>query len=194
MIRSLCLPASAALGALAASVALGQELVSNGGFETGGFFPWNAPPAVFPPQPDPQLFLVSGGGGHTGTYYAQLSSTQLRYVSQVLPTTAGADYELSFWLRIAIHAPEVLRIRWEGQPVFTQSILLPDSTNWYPFTLPLHSSINGSLLEFGQNVFPGVFHLDDVSVRPVPAPGGAAVLLIGGAAAAVRRRRRGGTG
>jgi len=161
------------------------EIVVNGGFETGQFFPWNAPPSV----PNQSVFRVSGGGGHTGEYYAKLASTQLRFISQVLPTEAGGDYELSFWLRRPSNFPALFRVRWEGQTVFNHITALPDGANWHQFTVPLHANITGSLLEFGQMDFPGEFHIDDISVVQVPGPGGAVVFAAAGVIVMGRRRR-----
>jgi MYXO-CTERM domain-containing protein len=109
-------------------------------------------------------------------------------MSQVLPTTAGSDYELSFWLRRTSFASAFL-VRWEGQQVFGEFLTNPDFMEWKHFTVPLHSNITGSLLEFGQAYFPQEFHIDDISVVAVPAPGAAAVLVIGGAVVMRRRRR-----
>ncbi len=170
----------------AAPSAMAVELVENGGFETGGFFPWVAPSPVF----NQQHFVVVTNNGHTGTAHAVLSSTQLRFMSQFLPTTAGQDYELSFWLRKPLNTPSQFYIRWEGAFVYSQSTLLPDGINWHRLTIPLHSNFDGSLLEFGQDIFPAEYHIDDISVVPVPAPSAAAVLVMAGIASAVRRRRR----
>ena len=178
----------AALG-LPASVSY-AELVTNGGFETGNFFGWFVPPPIFPPNPNPQLFQVGANGGHTGSHYASLSSSTFQYISQVLPTTAGTDYELTFWLRRPGNSIAPFRVRWEGQIVnFGYPGTLPDNTNWWPFTVPLHSNINGSFLELGQNNFPGEFHIDDISVVVVPGPGGAALFATAGVFALRRRRR-----
>ena len=168
------------------SAASAGELVFNGGFETGDFSGWSVPPFIS----NQQIFGVNGNGGHTGTHYASLSSTEFRYISQILPTTAGEDYELSFWLRRPSNFPAAFLVRWEGQVIsYGYPGELPDSTHWFQFTVPRHSNITGSFLELGQNNFPAQFHLDDVSVRPVPAPGAASVLAIAGMALASRRRR-----
>jgi len=177
-----------ALTATAVGVCSAQagELVVNGGFETGAFFPWIAPPNV----PNQSVFRIAGTTAHSGDHYAKLASSTLLFVNQFLPTTAGQDYELSFWLRKPINTPSQFYIRWEGSLVYSQSTMLPDGSNWHRLSLPLHSNFSGSLLEFGQDIFPAEYHLDDVSVVPAPAPSAAALLLTGGAAAALRRRRR----
>jgi hypothetical protein len=171
-----------------ASPALAGELVFNGGFETGNFSGWFVPPNV-PPGPNGALFRVAGGGGHSGNHYAGIASTQLQFISQILPTQAGQDYELSFWLRRPLNVPGPFTIRWEGAVVFSQFVLLPDSTNWHQFTLPIHSNITASFLEFGQMTFPNEFQIDDISVVPVPPPSVAAVMMVGGAVVARRRLR-----
>ena len=180
-----------ALVVACASAASAQtDLVFNGGFETGNFSGWSVPPIVLPPQPNPSFFEVySGGGSHTGTYHARLSSTQLQYMTQILPTTSGTDYELSFWLRQISIAPEALLVRWEGATVFNQLLSNPDPLEWRHFTLPLHANITGSFLEFGQSYFPLEFHIDDISVVQVPAPGAGALLGMAGVVAMRRRRR-----
>ncbi len=170
---------------LASSSALAGELVTNGGFETGNFFPWFAPPSV----PNESVFRIAGTTAHSGEHYAKLASSTLQFISQLVPTTADQDYELSFWLRKPINTPSQFYVRWEGEFVYSQATQLPDGLNWHRLTLPLHSDFNGSLLEFGQDIFPAEYHIDDISVVPVPAPGAAPLLLIGGAVALRRSRR-----
>ncbi len=172
----------------AAASATNAEMVFNGGFETGNFSGWSVPPNIFPPNSGAQIFGIAGGGGSEGTHYAALSSTNLRFISQVLPTTAGQNYQLTFWLRQPDDHPIQFQVRFEGQIVLNAFDPLPDA-GWHVLTLPLHANINGSFIEFGQQSFPLYVYLDDVRVVPVPAPSAAAVLLMGGAAAAGRRRR-----
>ena len=170
----------------AVTPARAQELVFNGGFETGNFLGWNVPPNA--PPPNGALFRIGTGGAHSGSHYAGISSASQQYISQTLPTQAGQDYLLSFWLRWDFGMQnERVTVRWEGQPVLHVQGTL-DAAPWTHFMFPLHSNITGSFLEFGQNAFPGEFHIDDISVTPVPAPSAAPLLLLG-SAVALRRRR-----
>ncbi len=172
--------------AAACSQAMAQELVFNGGFETGNFSGWNVPPNV----PNESLFRVATNANpHSGTHWAGMASRQIWYLSQVVPTTAGTEYELSFWLRRPTDIPDFFRVRWEGQTVYERFPLqLPDGVNWHRLSIPLHANISGSFLEFGQMAYPGEWQIDDISVM-TPAPSAAALLLMGGAIALRRRRR-----
>lgn len=168
-----------------ASPVFAGELVFNGGFETGNFLGWNVPPNV----PNQSSFFVRTGTAHSGNHYGKLSSVSQQYISQTLPTEAGQDYELSFWLRWYFGMQsEFLTVRWEGQPVLFVQGTGPGEI-WTHFTLPLHANITGAFLEFGQNAFPLEWHIDTISVVPVPAPSAAAVLVMGGVVAMRRRRR-----
>jgi len=83
---------------------------------------------------------------------------------------------------------EHVNVRWEGQSI----LVIPGTLQpiaWSQYTVPLHASITGSFLEFGQTAFPGEFHIDDIFVVPVPTPSAAPLLLMGGAVAHSRRRR-----
>jgi len=171
----------------AASQASAGELVFNGGFETGGFSGWSVPLNI----PNVSHFRVSSSGNaHGGEYWAGLASTNLQFISQVLPTQAGQNYELSFWLRWTgpLSSAEQVLVRWEGQ----LALIVPASLQpvpWTRYSVPLHADITGSFLEIGQSVFPGEFQIDDISVVPIPAPSAAAVMVMGGAVALRRRRR-----
>jgi len=165
------------------------ELVVNGGFETGGFFPWLVPPNVPLGRPNPQYFQINNNQAHSGTFFGIMSSSQLRFMSQVLPTTAGEDYEMSFWVRRTSIGPGPFRVRWEGQLVYDPFLSNLDYMELKRHTVLLHSNITCSLLEFGQSYFPQEYHVDDISVVPIPAPSAAPLLLLG-SAVTLRRRRR----
>ncbi len=166
----------------------GVNLVTNGSFETGNFLGWSVPPNIFLPDPNAQGFWVAGGGGSEGEHFAALSSTNLRFITQILPTTAGQDYVLTFWMRRPDNFPGTFQVRFEGQVVLSTGAPLPDGLNWFQFTVPLHANINGSFIEFGQHAFPAYYGLDDIRVVPIPSPSAAPLLLLG-SVVGLRRRR-----
>lgn len=166
----------------------GNNLVTNGNFETGNFLGWSVPPNIFLPDPNAQGFWVAGGGGSEGEHFAALSSTNLRFITQILPTTAGQDYVLTFWMRRPDNFPGTFQVRFEGQVVLSTGAPLPDGLNWFQFTVPLHANINGSFIEFGQHAFPAYYGLDDIRVVPIPSPSAAPLLLLG-SVVGLRRRR-----
>ncbi|MBX3404600.1 MAG: hypothetical protein KF699_14405, partial [Phycisphaeraceae bacterium] len=143
----------------------GVNLVFNGGFEQG-FAGWSVPPNA-PPGPNGAFFSApSNSTAHSGSRYAVLSSAQLQFISQFLPgTVAGTDYELEFWARDpGTIIPATLVVRWEGQPVFHPQVGGVGQQGWTYYSTILTSNFSGSLLEFGQNVFPGEIHIDTISV------------------------------
>lgn len=83
-----------------------------------------------------------------------------------------------------------MAVRWEGQHVLWQQTDGPLSGSWQQSLVPLTARLSGSLLEFGQNAFPGEVHIDTISVRPVPAPSALPLVALGGLAALRRSRRR----
>ncbi|MBX3407800.1 MAG: PEP-CTERM sorting domain-containing protein [Phycisphaeraceae bacterium] len=167
----------------------GVNLVFNGGFEQG-FAGWSVPPNAPPPQG--ALFFVStSGNAHEGSNFAHLSSWNLQFISQVLPgTVAGTEYELEFWARYpgSVFGSSLI-VRWEGQVAQAIPIGAGQHDDWSRFSVPLTAQFGGSLLEFGQAVFPGEIHIDTISVRQVPAPSAMPLLALGGLAAFRRRRR-----
>jgi hypothetical protein len=93
------------VGCLTAALALptalrADNLVSNGDFATGDFSTW----VVTDATNSASLLYVTGG---PGSYYASFGAyegvpgdlTTYDGISQVLSTTAGTQYTLSFWLK-----------------------------------------------------------------------------------------------
>jgi hypothetical protein len=145
---------------------IGQNLVVNGGFETGSFTGWTLAAANT---------SVSGTKGlyHTGKRGAALgNTTMLGYLSQTLSTTIGQTYLLSFWLTNPQSTrgatPNQFTVQWEGTTVYDQSNL--PFTNWFNPQFTVTATQTNSLLKFGFRHDPYYLALDDVGVKPVAAP------------------------
>ena len=157
---------------LPVTLSIGQNLVTNGGFETGDFSGWllNA---------NATHVGKIKGLIHTGKYSAELGQTTiLGQLSQTLPTAAGQTYRLSLWLRNLKNqhgaTPNEFQVQWEGSTIYDR-VNLPFGA-WTNLQFTVTASASGSLLAFGFRNDPYYLGLDDVSVKPVVAPHFLAVL------------------
>src|SRR5690349_12408753 len=82
------------------------DLVTNGGFETGSFSGWTVASTsctgvgtnIGTGNPGCLNAILSDPGPHSGNYAAYLGSGAPDTLTQNLSTTAGATYNVSFWL------------------------------------------------------------------------------------------------
>lgn len=142
--------AAAALCLLAMpAVAVPINIVLNPGFEQGSAH-WNS--AFFVVGNDPLW-------AHTGPGMARTTCTGLHcvdslmsgaYISQLLPTIAGTEYDLSFWLRSFMGRGEY-SVFWDG--VLIDDILVaPNGAMTQAAFSGLYASANATLLEIhGRN-------------------------------------------
>jgi hypothetical protein len=157
----------------------GQNLVQNGGFETGNFSEWtlqgnaNDNLAVGADSYPPHAELV-----HSGSWGALLGEIGgLAYLSQALPTSAGQLYLLSFWLNspyfTVADTPNQFLVEWtvatnSTTVLFNQTNMA--AFNWTNMQFLVRAAGSSTVLEFGARNDPEQFGLDDVSVAPVSAP------------------------
>ena len=160
-----------------ASTAQAQNLVTNGGFETGTFSGWTVTPAATGSW---IVIFTNPGVGHTGNSFAQfLAFGGLDdRISQNLSTAPGATYTVDFWLR---SFQDNFHVAWNGTTIMDIAAA-NEPTTWTEFTQTVTASGSTSTIAFSGQ---GSFFLDDVSV--VPAPATAAIFAALGLA---RRRRR----
>jgi hypothetical protein len=156
-------------------------LVGNGGFETGDFTDWTFTGDTnfsFVDSVDAtdiygsetlagvndSLFI------HSGIYGAFLGQTNsLGFISQTLPTTAGQQYLLSFWLdNPAIGTPNEFTAYWNGTTLFNGINL--GEFDWTNIQYAVTATKTKTVLEFGFNNVQNAFGLDDISVQLLPAP------------------------
>ena len=202
LLRSTFCLATIALCSLA-STTRAQELVVNGGFESGDFSGWTVNDPSFNP-PNPTGYTILGNNpalAHSGSWHVSLgASPNPGSLLQTLNTTPGQAYALSFWLASDKSDPAAtvdndFQIFWNGALVQDfANVPALGTTNSY-FTLTFSNLVaTGSTtdLEFRYVNNDDYFRLDDVSVTAaVPEPSTIALAVFGlGAIAFGARHRR----
>lgn len=164
------------------TLSVGQNIVQNGGFETGDFTDWTL-------SENPIYSFVDDGtqtgiSPHSGNFFAAFGHpTSLGSLSQTLPTVAGQTYLLSAWLNspnvndlpqavsagITINTPNQLTVSWNGTTLFNQSNIQPIN-GWTNLLFVVNATGSSTALKFGERVDPWYLGLDDVNVWPMPSP------------------------
>jgi len=178
-----------ALALIASNSARADELVQNGGFESGDFTGWNVSGDVN----GAAISDIAHSGNWAATFQTDIFGSVT--LSQTLPTagsaTAPAVNDLVFWLKWVDFPPDYALVRWNGTPIFYlgnrqsfpyQRVEIPDLQSFGPAELSFEFSSNQDSTWF----------LDDISVTGpgVPEPG--TLMLLGsgvvGLAGMLRRR------
>jgi hypothetical protein len=149
------------------TLSIGQNLVVNGGFETGNFKGWTLN-AVTTVVTNLAAFVHTGGHGA-----ALGQASTLGYLSQTLPTSAGQTYLLSLWLKNPQNnnnsgTPNEFVVQWEGTTLYDQTDL--PFFGWTNLQFFVTATNSGSLLQIGFRDDPYYLALDDISLKPVVAP------------------------
>jgi hypothetical protein len=192
---------SAALSLMCGAAIAGPNLVTNGGFEDGGAG-WVI--TMGTGQYGPGLVhsgQFSAGTGCVGDRCVSTAGSGA-YFGQTLATTAGSEYEMSFWIAETGGANSQVSVFWNGQEV--ANALNPNNYSYQNGTGFVQFSVTGLFATGSDTWFevhgrqdPAGIFFDDVSVTEVdttnvPEPGTLAVLLTGlGLFGATRRGKRG---
>ncbi|HTY86418.1 MAG TPA: protease pro-enzyme activation domain-containing protein [Candidatus Acidoferrum sp.] len=156
------------------SLQVGQNLVQNGGFETGSFYPWTliGTAGTYNFVDDGTVTLLTP---NTGTYMAALGeATFLASLSQNLPTVPGQNYLLSFWWQNpSTGSPQQFQVNWNTNATSTNTLLnwvSPAVWSWTNMQFIVVATGTNTILQFRAENGPDWFVLDDVNVWPIPYP------------------------
>lgn len=173
-----------------------NNLVTNGGFETGDFTGWSVTgDTTFAGVCD--VTTCPGGfapyeGNYAG-YFGAVGDTVS--ISQLIPTTPGDTYSLSFYLANPVGGtPNYFGVTF-GSSTFSFSNF-GVAFSWQEFTLTTVATSNETPLQFTFRNDPGYWFLDNVNVQQsggtIPEPSTLALFGSGvlGLAGIVRRKFR----
>jgi hypothetical protein len=187
-IRTILAVASVAVSTLAgASAAQADELVVNGGFETGDFSGWSQ-------FGNTGWTHVGLGTVADGNYSAEFGPvTTVGGITQNLTTVAGGSYLLQFDLQNDGGPGTSFSAQFGGDTVL--SLTNPGGFGYTHYSYNVTAVDALTQLSFGFRNDPYYFHLDNVSVQTlagaVPEPATWATLILGlGMVGGMMRRRR----
>jgi autotransporter-associated beta strand protein len=159
---------------LAAGAAEAQtDIVTNGGFETGDLSGWSG---------STSSLAVNSAQPHSGTYAVKVNNGALdNNILQMLTTTTGQYYDLSFWLRGTPGATSSLTAYWGGSEIWSEA----DINHAYRqgTSGPLLASADSTELKFAftdQSSLGRPFYFDDVSVQVYEPTNGTWISPTGG--------------
>jgi hypothetical protein len=124
------------------------------------------------------------GHPNSGTFSVGFSPVDGRLLSQTIPTTVGATYDFSFWLRdfgvTSLNSGNNFTASFGTDQVLN---LTPPSNGIFPYTFEnfaVTAEATTTTIQFARPTgFGGEFFLDDVSVTPAPEPASLALLAVG---------------
>jgi hypothetical protein len=166
------------------TLTIGQNMVQNGGFETGNFSPWvlDGNTTVGNSLDDGVVDATSlqhhqaTNYIHSGTFGAALGQPSiLAYLSQPLATSPGQMYLLSFWLNNSSgQTPNQFQVNWNTNATTTNTVFnvvnIGTISHWTNMLFILPATGTNTVLQFGARDDNNFLGLDDVGVWPVPLP------------------------
>ena len=139
------------------------NLVVNGGFETGDFTGWK----IGNYQPEQTIITTNSKAGNYAAALGPAGGDGS--LSQTIPTTAGQQYTLDFWLANMSTATDDFSVKWNGTTIFSLSNAPAQPYTEHTFTVT--GTTGSSTLEFDYRQDPTQWRLDNISVIGVAGSG-----------------------
>ena len=162
--------------------AMAENLVVNGGFETGTMSGWT----LNGNTSNSTVFSFGYEGSHS---YGNGASSSKAFLSQNLTTTAGAHFAYSFVLLSAGGTPNEFYATLGGTE-FGPSYINADAFGYTVFSGSVVAPTSNATLTFAFRQDPHFWVLDAVSITAVPEPASWALMVCGLGFAGVALRRR----
>jgi hypothetical protein len=139
-----------------------NNLIVNGGFETGNYTGWTLVDASNDSFISTNAQYVHSGvyGSEFGPYGASIVPPGYGTLSQTVSTTPGAYYTMSFWLN-AQDGGTLFQVWWDGAMI---ADLSPGPVVFTQYTYYVTASGATAVLEFRGDNEPAWYGIDDVSV------------------------------
>jgi hypothetical protein len=148
-----------------------DQIVVNGGFETGNFSNWTL-------SGNTVSTGVDNFSPHSGMFSAFLGpSGSLGFLDQPLVTVAGQEYELSYFLQSDGGTPNEFRAQVNNTVLFDQTNIGLQTYTRYVFDFAASGTTD---LKFGFRDDPGFLRLDDItvtSVSSIPEPSALSLMI-----------------